>query len=90
MRWRDTLTGSEWEVVELTGERIYSPSGLGGTPCFWCKPIVMTPEAQNFLEDARPDGCVSFCGDSIAGGLIGYGATAPDGPNKPVPKKGTE
>ena len=29
MRWRDMMTGSTWEVVELTGDRIYSPSGWG-------------------------------------------------------------
>jgi hypothetical protein len=70
MRWRDMLSGSEWQVVEPTGDAIYSPSGLGGTPCFWCRPITITDAAERWLEWARDDGCVSFCGDSIAGALM--------------------
>lgn len=71
MQWQDLLTRSTWEVVELKGERIYSPSGLVGTPTFWCKPVGELPkEAQRWLEDAREDGCVAFCGDSIAAMLI--------------------
>lgn len=70
MRWRDSITGSVWEVVEPEGGRIYSPSGLGGTPTFWCKPVEKTEAAQPWLADARADGSVSFCGDSIAAGLI--------------------
>jgi hypothetical protein len=71
MRWRDLLTGSTWEVVEQTGQGIYSPSGMGGTPTFWCKPVGVLPkEALRWLEDAREDGCVAFCGDSIAAMLI--------------------
>jgi hypothetical protein len=71
MQWRDGLYGSTWEVLEPKGGRIYSPSGFGGTPTFWCKPVGELPEgAKRWLEHAREDGCVSFCGDSIAAGLI--------------------
>lgn len=70
-RWRDGLTGSTWEVVEPTGEATYSPSGLGGTRCFWCKPVgEISGDAKHWFKDARADGCVSFCGDSIAAGLL--------------------
>lgn len=69
VRWQDQLTLTEWEVVEPTGTAIYSPSGLGGTLCFWCKPINgAVPEGWS--KDARPDGCVSFCGDSIAAAVL--------------------
>jgi hypothetical protein len=71
MRWRDGLHGSTWEVVEPEGGRIYSPSGLGGTPTFWCRPVGVLPAgAEHLLDGHREDGCVSFCGDSIAAGLI--------------------
>ena len=77
MRWRDLLTGSTWEVVEATGGAIHSPSGFGGTPTFWCKPVGVLPEAATrWLEDARADGCVAFCGDSIAQMLIDGPAVA--------------
>lgn len=71
MRWRDLMTGSEWEVVEPAGQRTYSPSGFGGTPEFWCKAVGDMPlEATRYAEYARADGCVSFCGDSIAAMLL--------------------
>lgn len=78
-QWHDMLTGSTWEVVEPTGTRTYSPSGLGGTPEFWCKPVGELTEAAK-LWPAREDGCVEFCGDSIAAGLLdsaGVDASAP-------------
>jgi hypothetical protein len=72
MKWRDPLTGSTWEVVEPSGERIYSPSSFGGAPCFWCRPVgdELPAAAQAWLKDARADGCISFCGDSIAASLL--------------------
>lgn len=77
MHWRDLLTGSTWQVVGPTGDGIYSPSGLGGTPTFWCRPVGEVPgPARRWLEDAREDGCVAFCGDSIAAMLIDEGAAA--------------
>jgi hypothetical protein len=72
MRWRDRLHGGTWEVIEPANGRIYSPSGFGGTPTFWCRPVGDLPEsARGYLTSARPDGCVEFCGDSIAASLIG-------------------
>lgn len=56
-----------WTVGEPSGGRIYSPSGLGGTPCFRCTPIGEMPEwARKYIE---PDGSVVMCGDSIAAAL---------------------
>ena len=72
-RWHQRLTDSTWEVVEPTGTRSYSPSGLGGCLDFWCRPVGELRDAQaiGWIRDyARPDGCVEFCGDSIAAGLI--------------------
>ena len=80
MRWRDLMTGSTWEVVELTGDRIYSPSGFGGTPNFWCRCVEWTPEAERWKEQAREDGCIVFCGDSIASMLL----TPNDRNNRPA------
>lgn len=71
MRWRDALTRTTWEIVEPTGESTYSPSGLGGTPCFWCKPVgELHAEAKRWQDNQRADGCIAFCGDSIAAGLL--------------------
>lgn len=70
MQWRDMLTGSTWEVVEPTGDRIYSPSGFGGAPNFWCRCVEWTPAAERWKADARDDGCIAFCGDSIASMLL--------------------
>ena len=71
MQWRDLLTGSIWEVVEPSGQRMYSPIGLGGAMGFWCKPVgALPPDASRWLEYARADGCVEFCGDSVAAMLL--------------------
>lgn len=74
MRWRDRMTGSTWEVMEPTGDSIYSPSGFGGTANFWCRCVEWTAEAERWKEQARADGCIVFCGDSIASMLITTGA----------------
>ena len=61
------MAGDSWTVGEPSGGSIYSPSGLGGTPCFHCKPVGEMPDwARKFVE---PDGSVVMCGDSIAGAL---------------------
>jgi len=71
MRWRDLMTGSEWEVVEPAGSRTYSPSDFWGTPEFWCRAVGDMPlHASRYAGFARADGCVAFCGDSIAAMLI--------------------
>lgn len=71
MQWGDLLHGSQWEIVEPSGGTIYSPSGLGGTPIFWCKPVGEVPAgARYYLDSAREDGCVEFCGDSIAAAIM--------------------
>jgi hypothetical protein len=87
MQWRDGLHGSTWAVVEPEGGRIYSPSGLSGTPTFWCLPVGVLPEAaKHLLDGRRADGCVSFCGDSIAAGLIEPDGVAPSRHQPPVQK----
>ena len=55
--------GCAWEVVAFSGAT-YSPSTLGGTPTFRCKPhgTVSKFDAQ-WME---PDGTIEFCGDSVA------------------------
>ncbi len=78
-RWRDEVTGSAWEVVEHSGGRIYSPCGFGGTPIFWCRCVDLTPAAARYQQYAREDGCVEFCGDSIAGALAEAAACAQGG-----------
>lgn len=53
---------TEWTVLRPTGDTIYSPSGLGGTPNFLCE-----------APDGRRD---IFCGDSIAACLMERAARA--------------
>lgn len=54
--------GTQWEVIEPANKSTYSPSSLGGTPTFWCKP----EKADTYKQYQREDGCVEFCGDSVA------------------------
>ena len=63
-KWWD---GIEWEVVAFKGDRIYSPSGLGGTPIVRCKPL--TELADHWKKYVEPDGLVDWCGDSVAGAV---------------------
>jgi len=67
MRWQDRITGIVWEVVEPTGTRSYSPFGSVGTPNFWCRCVEPKPGIERWRDQAREDGCIPFCGDSIAG-----------------------
>lgn len=65
--------GDSWEIVRLDSEGLYSPSGLGGTPCFACKSLGERIPTQ-YLRYVEPDGTVIFCGDSIASAMAGkYG-----------------
>jgi hypothetical protein len=63
-KWWD---GSEWEIVEFTGQGMYSPSGIGGTPTLKCRPL--SEISEHFRKYAEPDGTVDWCGDSVAGAL---------------------
>lgn len=57
------LHGIDWIIGEPQSST-YSPSGLGGTLCFPCKPVGEVPAMlEQYIED---DGSVVFCGDSIA------------------------
>lgn len=63
-QFRDFLSPIRWEVVGWTGDRSYSPSGLGGTPSVACRPLdELTDYWKKYLE---PDGTVIWCGDSVA------------------------
>lgn len=60
-------SGESWTIDKPALRTIYSPAGLGGTPCFHCTPVGEMPSwARQFME---PDGSVVMCGDSIAGAL---------------------
>ena len=65
VRWRDKLSGSEWEIVEMAEAK-----SISGAPWFWCRPVKMTLDAMVWRKYARGDGCVEFCGDGIAASLI--------------------
>lgn len=69
MRWEDQLTATTWDVVEPSGESLYSPSGFGGTLLFWCRAVAGVVPAS-WRESARADGCIEFCGDSIVAGYL--------------------
>ncbi|WP_041544374.1 MULTISPECIES: hypothetical protein [Chelativorans] len=60
--------GVEWEIVGFTGESIYSPSNIGGTPIVRCRAHPETPPFWARWEEA--DGTVEWCGDSIASAII--------------------
>lgn len=66
---------TEWEILGFTGARIYSPSGLGGTPIVRCRQLSGKPQTQWLNED----GSVDWCGDSVAGALA-----------KPYPRNGNQ
>lgn len=63
-KWWD---GTEWEVVQFTGGRIYSPSGFGGTPTLRCRPLGELND--HFRKYVEADGMVDWCGDSVAGAI---------------------
>ncbi len=65
---RFTDHGCEWEVVSFTGGRTYSPSGFGGTPIVRCRAHSELDAFWKAYEE--PDGCVKWCGDSIASIII--------------------
>lgn len=60
--------GVRWRIEGFTSERIYSPSGFGGTPAVRCRPLEQ-PRAywQQFIQ---ADGTVEWCGDSVGAELI--------------------
>ena len=61
--------GTEWEIVGFMGGRIYSPSGLGGTPIVACKHLsgkLGAAQAQSTDEN----GLCEWCGDSVASALL--------------------
>lgn len=64
-RWWD---GTEWEIVGFTADRIYSPSGFGGTPIVTlrCLGGDVDPITARFMDGELSD----WCGDSVATGLI--------------------
>lgn len=61
-------SGIQWEVVGFTGQRIYSPSGFGGTPIVKCR--ALTEPSDFWKRYQEDDGTVEWCGDSIASIII--------------------
>lgn len=61
--------GTEWEIVSLTGERMYSPSGLGGTPIIQCKHLD-GKLAGPMLQYTDANGLCEWCGDSVGAALF--------------------
>ena len=61
--------GTEWEIVGFTGARIYSPSGLGGTPIVVCKHLSGKLDAIH-AKYTDADGLCEWCGDSVASALL--------------------
>ena len=71
MQWRDLLTGSIWEVVEPSDQRMYSPIGLGGAMGFWCKPVgALPPDASLWLQYALNDGRVELSSVIVSAMLL--------------------
>ena len=66
-RFHDDFHGGDWEIVAFLVERIYSPSGFGGTPTLECKPLSELPDY--WKKWVKPNGNVDWCGDSVAGCL---------------------
>lgn len=64
-----TAGGGVWIIAGFTNQRIYSPSGLGGTPIVRCK-LVQGEMPAHWGEYVDADGCVEWCGDSVASLLI--------------------
>lgn len=70
--------GDRWEVVKHVSNGMYSPSGIGGTPCFACKSLdEHFPQAM--LAYKEDDDTVIFCGDSIAAAMARAAAGKPAG-----------
>jgi len=67
--FHDYTYGGDWRIERFdTGDRLYSPSGLGGTFTVRCTPISdMPPYWQKYLED---DGTVLWCADSVASCML--------------------
>ena len=63
-RWFD---GSDWELVKLTDEWSYSPSGFGGTPTITCRHV--GGELTGTLSNHTVGGLCDWCGDSVAAGI---------------------
>lgn len=60
------LVGIDWRIGGRDGN-FYSPTGLGGTPCFRLHPLAAVPPVlAQYVEE---DGAVVFCGDTIAAQL---------------------
>lgn len=67
--------GCVWEIIGLTGERIYSPSGFGGTPTLNCR--LISGEPDNRFTPHMKDGECEWCGDSVALHIITNRGEAP-------------
>jgi hypothetical protein len=66
--WFGEGVGS-WRIESFTRDRIYSPSGFGGTPIVRCRPVGEMPPTWAKYDNG--DGTVDWCGDSVGAALLG-------------------
>jgi hypothetical protein len=59
---------TRWRIEGFTGDRIYSPSGLGGAPIVRCRPLDGMP--ASWAEHDNGDGTVDWCGDSVGAAIL--------------------
>lgn len=60
---------NRWRIEGFTGERIYSPSGFGGSPVVICRPLDGMP--ADWAQHDNGDGTVEWCGDSVGAAILG-------------------
>lgn len=73
-----------WRIEGFTRERIYSPSGLGGTPIVQCRPLGEMP--AYWAEFVNDDGTVDWCGDSVGAALLSNRRDGASPKNTPSPE----
>lgn len=57
--------GDKWRIEAFTGQGIYSPSGLGGTPIIRCFYIGGEPISREDMQWVK-ENQIEFCADSVA------------------------
>lgn len=72
---RFAMDGVLWEIVGKVKEGVYSPVGVGGTSVVNCRLISGEPAFR--LARYMKDGCLEWCGDSLATAVISYNKNLP-------------
>lgn len=70
-RFKEPMSGAEWEVRDFRLKTTYGPSGLGGTPIIGC--LLVSGKPTHCCES---DGLVDFCGDSVAAFVVASASDA--------------